>query len=96
MRKILSSLAANPRLQKHSGRERVRPDELVRTGIQGFGDPYTIPVRLARRDEPFGRASAGRALYYEANTFLRNLLPAEDLKYFSLAIESFRFANSSK
>jgi len=47
----LSSLAANPRLQKHSGRERVRPDELVRTGIQGFGDPYTIPVRLARPDD---------------------------------------------
>ncbi len=48
-----------------------------RTGIRGFGNPYTIPVRLA---------SAGRALYYEFNLVFKNLLPADDLKYFSLLI----------
>ena len=32
---------------------------------------------------PSERRSAGRALYYRLILFLRNLLPAADLKYFS-------------
>jgi hypothetical protein len=57
------------------------------TWIWSFGNSYTIPVRLA---------SAGRALYYEVNCFLRNLLPAADLKYFSLLMASFSVSNFSK
>ena len=37
---------------------------------------------------PSERRSAGRALYYEVNLFFKNLLPADDLKYFSLEIAS--------
>ena len=44
---------------------------------------------------PSERRSAGRALYYEFIIFFKYLLPAEDLKYFSLDIASASVSNFS-
>lgn len=52
-----------------------------------FGNSYTIPVKLCL---------SGQALYYEVSFVFKNLLPADDLKYFSLAMASFLLGKDSQ